>query len=60
MGKVTRRWVDGGGQPGGERGRERADRACEDKEMLRIGRRGNWRRKEATGREGMGGDGSAG
>lgn len=60
MGKVTRRWVDGGEQPSGERGRERADRACEDKEMLRIGRRVNWRRKEATGQEGMEGDGSAG
>lgn len=59
MGKVTRRWVDGGEQPGGERGRERADRAGEDKEMLRIGRRVNRRRKEATGQEGMEVDGSA-
>lgn len=45
MGKVTRRWVDGGGQPGGERGRERADRACKDKETLWTGRR------EGTGGE---------
>lgn len=58
MGKVTRQWVDGGGQPGGER--ERADRACEDTEMLRIGQNVNWRRKEATGQEGMESDGSAG